>query len=132
MNPVIHFELPAENQKRLAAFYTRAFGWQTKTLGPEMGGYVLATTVATGKNGRPKKTGAINGGIYQKPDRDSFTHAPSLVIAVDDIKKHIKKVKAAGGKLLGGPMEIPGVGLYVSFFDPEGNRLSLLQPKGRM
>jgi hypothetical protein len=51
---------------------------------------------------------------------------------VDDIKKHIKKVKAAGGKLLGGPMEIPGVGLYVSFFDPEGNRLSLLQPKGRM
>jgi predicted enzyme related to lactoylglutathione lyase len=25
-------------------------------------------------------------------------------------------------------MEIPGVGSYVSFFDTEGNRVSLLQP----
>jgi predicted enzyme related to lactoylglutathione lyase len=25
-------------------------------------------------------------------------------------------------------MEIPGVGKYVAFFDPEGNRLSMLQP----
>jgi hypothetical protein len=25
-------------------------------------------------------------------------------------------------------MEIPGVGLYVSFFDTEGNRVSMMQP----
>jgi hypothetical protein len=25
-------------------------------------------------------------------------------------------------------MEIPGVGKYVSFFDTEGNRVSMLQP----
>jgi predicted enzyme related to lactoylglutathione lyase len=25
-------------------------------------------------------------------------------------------------------MEIPGIGLYVSFFDSEGNRVSMLQP----
>jgi predicted enzyme related to lactoylglutathione lyase len=30
--------------------------------------------------------------------------------------------------VLGEPMEIPGVGRYVSFIDPEGNRVSLLQP----
>jgi hypothetical protein len=28
--------------------------------------------------------------------------------------------------------EIPGVGLYVSFFDTEGNRVSMLQPAEHM
>lgn len=35
MNPVVHFEMPAEDPKRMSGFYTRAFGWQTKQLGPE-------------------------------------------------------------------------------------------------
>jgi len=51
------------------------------------------------------------------------------VIAVDDIRASMKKVAGAGGKVLGEPMEIPGVGQYVSFVDTEGNRVSLLQPK---
>ena len=37
-------------------------------------------------------------------------------------------IEKAGGKVLGEPMEIPGVGWYVSFLDTEGNRVSLLQP----
>ena len=47
---------------------------------------------------------------------------------MDDIKKAIAKVAEAGGSVLGEPMEIPGVGSYVSFLDPEGNRVSMLQP----
>jgi predicted enzyme related to lactoylglutathione lyase len=39
----------------------------------------------------------------------------------------MKKVTAAGGKVLGEPMDIPGVGWYVSFSDSEGNKVSLLQ-----
>jgi GMP synthase (glutamine-hydrolysing) len=35
---------------------------------------------------------------------------------------------AAGGEVLGEPMPIPGIGDYVSFFDTEGNRISMLQP----
>jgi hypothetical protein len=50
------------------------------------------------------------------------------VIAVDDIHDAMKQVKKAGGEVLGEPMKIPGVGDYVSFFDTEGNRVSLLQP----
>jgi quercetin dioxygenase-like cupin family protein len=41
------------------------------------------------------------------------------------------KVTDAGGTVLGEPMDIPGVGSYVSFVDPEGNRVSLLQPLPR-
>lgn len=127
MNPVIHFEMPAEDKKRMSEFYTRAFGWQTKQLGPEMGEYVFVTTTESDDKG-PKKPGAINGGFFQKTD-DKPSQYPSVVIHVDDIKEHMKKVEEAGGKVIGEPWDIPGVGLYVSFFDTEGNRVSMLQPR---
>ena len=53
---------------------------------------------------------------------------PSIVIAVDNIMQAMKKVKDAGGKVLGEPMDIPNVGKYVSFEDTEGNRVSMLEP----
>jgi predicted enzyme related to lactoylglutathione lyase len=53
---------------------------------------------------------------------------PSIVIAVEDIRESMKKITEAGGKVLGEPMPIPGIGSYVSFIDTEGNRVSLLQP----
>ena len=30
MDPVVHFEMPAEDRKRMADFYTRVFGWKTE------------------------------------------------------------------------------------------------------
>ena len=98
-------------------------------LGQDMGNYVLATTTESDENG-PKKPGAINGGFFTKTD-DMPAQYPSVVVAVDDIKEGMKKVTGAGGKVLGEPMEIPGVGQYVSFFDTEGNRASMLQPAPR-
>ena len=127
MDPVVHFEMPAEDRKRMADFYTNVFGWQTQMLGPEMGDYVLATTTESDEKGHPKKPGAINGGFFPKSD-DKPAQYPSVVIAVEDIKEHMKDVEEAGGKVLGEPMEIPGVGQYVSFMDTEGNRVSMLQP----
>lgn len=126
MNPVVHFELPHDNRTRIAKFYEAAFGWQTQMLGEEMGNYVLATTTETGQSG-PKNPGAINGGFFAKKP-DGPAQYPSVVIAVEDIKESIKQVVAAGGKVLGEPMEIPGVGQYVSIIDTEGNRVSMLQP----
>ena len=69
----------------------------------------------------------INGGFYPKKE-DWPAQYPSVVIAVDDVKASMKSVEAAGGRVLGEPMKIPGYGLYVSFFDTEGNRVSMLQP----
>ena len=129
MNPVVHFEMPYDDRERMAKFYGSAFGWQTQMLGEEMGNYVLATTTESDARG-PKKPGAINGGFYQnKPDWPG--QHPSVVIAVDDIKASMKKVADAGGKVLGEPMDIPGVGRYVAFTDTEGNRISMLQPSAR-
>jgi predicted enzyme related to lactoylglutathione lyase len=127
MNPVIHFEMPAEDRNRMAEFYTQVFGWRMQMLGPEMGNYVLAKTTDTDDTGRPKKPGVINGGFFPKTN-DRPDQYPSVVIAVDDIREHMTKVKQAGGEPLGEPMEIPGVGLYLSFRDTEGNRVAMLQP----
>jgi predicted enzyme related to lactoylglutathione lyase len=126
MNPVVHFEMPYDNRERMAKFYESAFDWQTQMLGEEMGNYVLATTTETDENG-PKRAGAINGGFFPKKPDWPAQH-PSIVIAVDDIRESVNKVTEAGGKVLGAPMEIPGVGQYVSFMDTEGNRGSMLQP----
>ena len=44
MNPVVHFEMPAKNKKRVKKFYEKAFGWKMQQLGAKMGDYILATT----------------------------------------------------------------------------------------
>ncbi len=86
----------------------------------------IAITTDTGANG-PEKPGAINGGFFpKKPDLPA--QHPFVVIAVDDIKESIKKVMETGGEVLDEPIEIPGVGLYVSIMETEGNRIGMLQP----
>ena len=129
MNPVVHFEMPYDNRERMARFYTSAFGWEVQMLGEDMGNYALAMTTESDPSG-PKQPGAINGGFYGRNPEWPAQH-PSIVIAVDDIGASMTKVTKAGGKVLGEPMDIPGVGKYVSFFDTEGNRVSMLQPLPR-
>ena len=136
MNPVVHFEMPAEDKNRMVKFYSSVFGWRTQQLGPEMGEYIIVTTSEVGEDHFPKQRGTINGGFYQKTE-DPISNHPSVVIAVDNIRESMKKVKEAGGKILGGdprntgePGNIPGVGLYCAFIDTEGNRISMLQPSG--
>jgi uncharacterized protein len=126
MSPVIHFELPAENRKRMMEFYAKVFGWEMNQLGPDMGDYVVVMTSESDKNG-PKKPGMIDGGIYQKT-KEMGPMYPSVVISVDNLDEHIRTVETAGGKVLGKPMGIPGVGTFVSFIDSEGNRMSMMQP----
>jgi predicted enzyme related to lactoylglutathione lyase len=126
MDPVVHFEMPYDDHKRVSAFYQAAFGWNTNTLGDEMGNYVLATTTETDDAG-PRRPGAINGGFFRR-NAERPAQYPSVVIAVQDIKQAMSRVSAAGGQVLGDPVEIPGVGKYVSFYDTEGNRVSMLEP----
>jgi predicted enzyme related to lactoylglutathione lyase len=124
-NPVVHFEMPYENHERLSKFYSSAFGWEMHKMGPEMGDYVLAGTTETDENQMVKTPGTINGGFFAKsPDVPPY---PSVVISVDDVNESMKKIKDAGGKIIGEPQEIPGIGHWVVFTDSEGNRVSIIQ-----
>jgi predicted enzyme related to lactoylglutathione lyase len=135
MNPVVHFEMPYEDRQRMVDFYAKTFGWQPQILGPEMGSYVVMTTTELAENHFPKEPGRINGGFFKKTKDIQY---PSVVIAVDNIREAMKKVAETGGKVIGGsfapgePDDIPGVGLYISFFDTEGNRVSMIQPAPMM
>lgn len=134
-NPVVHFEMPYKDPKRVSKFYASAFGWGMTDAGKNMGHYVVAQTTDTDKNQMVKKPGTINGGFYQYNAKNPNLQYPNVVIAVSDIKKAMKTVEKAGGKVLGGqkkgvPDDIPGIGLYCAFVDTEGNRVGMLQPKG--
>lgn len=122
MDPVVHFEMPAGDRKRISEFYTKVFGWETKQLGEDYGNYV---TVMTAKE--EKTPGVIHGGFYDRME-DQKMNYPSVVIAVKDINASMKKIKDFGGTVHGQPMEIPKVGMFVAFTDTEGNRLSIMQP----
>jgi uncharacterized protein len=138
MYPVVHFEMGYLDRERMKKFYSTAFGWKMQQYGEDMGNYVVAQTTETGEDGMVKTPGNINGGFYAKTDNPR-SQAPSIVVSVDDINEAIEAVKNAGGKILGGmtpdgkqtmePTMIPGVGLWISAEDTEGNRFSILQPK---
>ena len=120
--------MPYQDSERVAKFYTDAFGWSMNKMGEEMGGYVTAATAETDANHMVRTPGTINGGFYKK---NSDTANTNIVIAVTDIQEAMQKVKDAGGEVMDGPMDIPGIGTYANIRDTEGNRVALLQPKER-
>ena len=127
MNPVVHFEMPTKDRKRVADFYSKVFGWNMQQFGAEMGNYLVAQTTETDEKGMVQTKGAINGGFFDFKDEDGF-RVPHVVISVEDINKSIEDVKSSGGQVNGEPMDIPGVGKYISFKDSEGNIVGMLQP----
>ena len=129
-NPVVHFEMPYKDAKRLSEFYSSVFGWGMNDAGAEMGHYVVAYTAETDKNMMVKTPGTINGGFYEKSQSDN--PYPSFVISVPDVEKALIDIKKAGGEIISKPTEIKGIGLWAVFRDSEGNRVSILQsPEGK-
>jgi predicted enzyme related to lactoylglutathione lyase len=128
-NPVVHFEMPYKDGKRVSKFYQAAFGWDMQGAGESMGNYIIATTAETDKSRMVKTPGTINGGFYPLK---KASPEPSVVISVVDLKKSMALVKKAGGKIVAEPQDIPGIGLWVSFRDTEGNRVSMLQASPQM
>ena len=126
-SPVVHFEMPAKDKKRVVEFYSKVFGWNMMQLGPEMGNYILAGTTPTDENQMAINPGAINGGFFEYVDKEGF-NAPHVVIQVENIDEAITSVKDAGGKINNKPFMIQGIGMYASITDSEGNILGILQP----
>lgn len=128
MNPVVHFEMPADDLKRVARFYADVFGWNMNQLGAQMGNYLLAGTTETDEKQMVKTPGTINGGFYPRQASAPGYGGTHVVISVPDLTASIENVKNAGGKIVGDVMDIPGIGKYASFTDTEGNTVGMLQP----
>lgn len=122
-NPVIHFEIQADDTTRAAKFYKDVFDWKIdQMMTKEQGGMDYWGIVT-----RPEGTPGINGGMYQRPADDKLT-TYDCTIQVENLDAMIEAVKNAGGKIRREKMEIPGVGWFAGGEDTEGNRFGMMQP----
>jgi uncharacterized protein len=116
--PVVHWELMSKDPANIAAFYEKIFGWKIQHV-PEMN-YRLVDT--GGKGG-------INGGILKPERKEPWPGNMTLYIEVDDLAAYRQRIVAAGGKIQVEEQEVPNMGSFTLFTDPEGRMMGLW--KGR-
>ncbi len=120
-NAVVHFELMSKTPEKVADFYARVFDWKIAHL-PEINYRTVVTGVGSEMPG-------INGGIV-KPDKPEPWPGNMLCyILVDDLAAYRKKVVAAGGKIQIEEQEVPNMGTFSLFTDPEGRMMGLWKAK---
>jgi uncharacterized protein len=116
-NAVIHWELMSKDPAKVAGFYEKVFDWKV-THHPEMN-YRIVETGAQGA------MAGINGGIV-KPDKEGPWPGNMLFyILVDDLAAFRKKILAAGGKIHVEEQQVPGMGAFTLFTDPEGRMMGI-------
>ena len=103
-------------------FYSKLFGWSKVSdmdMGP-MGVYRIFD------EGEHKQMG--DGGMMTKPP-----HIPvanwTFYFHVESIGAAIERVKAGGGQVLNGPMQVPGGAWIINGQDPQGIMFSLVSAK---
>ena len=112
-------ELHTSDWEAALAFYGAHFGWRkvdTLDMGP-MGKYITFNTGA----------GDHIGGMMT--DRNFPKPMWLYYFFVDDIDAAHGRVKAAGGTMLHGPVEVPGGGWIINAKDPQGAMFALVGPK---
>jgi len=110
-------ELMTTDAAAAMKFYSEVFEWQpSETM--DMG--------AMGKYHMFNRPHGMIGGMMNKPPE--LAHVPphwGIYFRVPDINAATERVKANGGKILNGPMEVPGGDWIVNAMDPQGAAFSL-------
>lgn len=111
-------ELHAADLETAFAFYAGLFGW-TKADAIDMGEMGPYQMFATG--------GAPVGGMMTARDP---TPAPFWLyyFNVDEIGAAVSRVKAAGGQVVNGPLEVPGGSWIAHGLDPQGAFFAIVAP----
>jgi predicted enzyme related to lactoylglutathione lyase len=110
-------ELMTTDAPAAMTFYQQVFGWQPSQamdMG-EMGAYQMFN-----------RGDRMIGGMMNKPKE--MAQVPphwAIYFRVPDINAATERVKAAGGTILNGPMEVPGGDWIVNAKDPQGAAFSL-------
>lgn len=118
--PVVHFEIGCQNLEKTRAFYSGLLGWEYAPGAPNMAMVGnLGPMAAT-------KTEGIGGHLT------ALGHPPhqyvTIYAQVDDIEATLAKAAKLGGSTLIPKVEVPNIGWFAWFKDPEGNVLGLWKP----
>jgi uncharacterized protein len=112
-------ELHAGDGASAFAFYSGLFGW-TKDQAMDMGAMGIYQTFKT--------AGEQGGGIMTKMPQEPRPFW-LYYFNVDAIDAAMRRVTDAGGRIINGPMEVPGERWIVQGFDPQGAMFALLAAK---
>jgi uncharacterized protein len=116
-------ELMTTDAPAALKFYSDVFGWQpseTMDMGP-MGKYYMFN--------RPH--GMIGGMMNKPPEMANVPPNWGIYFLVPDINAAVDRIKANGGKILNGPMEVPGGDMVLNAMDPQGAAFSLHAKKAQ-
>jgi predicted enzyme related to lactoylglutathione lyase len=105
-------ELATTNYKAALEFYRALFGWET-TQGYDMGG-LMGIYQTFGRAGK------MMGGMFNKTPDTPGPPSWLYYVSVDSADRVAEKVKAAGGKVLHGPTDVPGGDRIAQCMDPQG------------
>jgi uncharacterized protein len=110
-------ELMTTDAPAALKFYSEIFGWQpseTMDMGT-MGKYHMFN--------RPH--GMIGGMMNKPPEMANVPPHWMVYFRVPDINAAVERIKANGGQILNGPMEVPGGDWVLNAMDPQGAAFSL-------
>ncbi|BCP53193.1 glyoxalase [Kaistia sp. 32K] len=115
-------ELYADDWEKAFAFYEAMFGWkkgEAIDMG-EMGTYQLFSVDG----------GQAAGGMFNRPRSVPATFW-LFYFNVDDVDTAAARVESGGGKVLNGPMEVPGGAWIIQCQDPQGAMFALVGARGQ-
>jgi hypothetical protein len=110
-------ELMTTDAPAALKFYSEIFGWQPSEaidMG-QMGKYHMFN--------RPH--GMIGGMMNKPPEMAGVPPNWQIYFRVPDITSAVERIKANGGQILNGPMEVPGGDWVVNAMDPQGAAFAL-------
>jgi uncharacterized protein len=113
-------ELPAADWNKAFAFYSELFGWQKAN----------ADISPTETYQMFSAGGQTIGGMFNKRPWDPIPFW-LFYFNVDDIDAAAERVKAGGGRIYDGPLELPGGSWIARCADPQGAAFALQGNRGR-
>jgi predicted enzyme related to lactoylglutathione lyase len=108
-------ELSTADTEAATAFYSQLFGWATEEMAMQDGTY---TVVKTGSDGI--------GGIMPMPPQMQGLPRWGVYITVDDVDATAAKAQQLGAATIVPPTDIPNVGRFYTFQDPQGAVISAI------
>jgi hypothetical protein len=112
-NVIQHVEWTTRDPKRLQSFYGRIFDWKFNEAMP---GYTMIDGV---------------GGIFALSPEQQMPTGVTNYVNVDDLSAKEDLIRKSGGQIYKSKQEVPGMGWFTIFADPDGNTVAMWQAAKR-
>jgi predicted enzyme related to lactoylglutathione lyase len=118
---VVWRELLASDWEKAFIFYNKLFGWKKIDAPPDLTGGYQEFAAGTERV----------GGMFNHPDAGGFSFW-LYYFSVGDIEASVKEVVGRGGKVIYGPVTVPGAARIVHCRDPQGSVFGLMDRRVRI